>query len=505
MAIIRYRLLEVDQLIGAGAAYTIMAMGLIVIYSGILAIFNRWIWKQHAFTEELTLGFTVLVVVIFNPLRDRIRHAIDRVFFRDQLDFKALIGSLSRKIARSIEMKDLIETTVHTLPGAFRITTASLVVIEEERLVFYPPGSTRAGLIGPESELIAVLNKNRDYLLCQEEDGRSTLRTELAALRNAGIAVVLGLKSGETLSGILMLGKKKSGRAYSSTEIQILTTLSHHMAVAMENALRYEALQESKTRLQNLFNKVVQAERLAAIGEMTAVLAHEIKNPLGVIRSSAELLTQSEQPPEVQEELLQYIVEEIDSVTLVVNNVLGLARYKPPELRPLDPVWHVRALLERWRMSADHNPDVSIEVEGGYSGTNIFADGNQIGQVVLNLVRNAEEAMPEGGMLRVKILDDDKGGAVMMTFEDSGSGIPDELLKDVFKKFFSSKKSGIGLGLAVCEQIVASHQGTISLENNAGPGVTVMIRLPFHPFGVVATNSDPSKSQGSNPAGETHQ
>jgi signal transduction histidine kinase len=407
-------------------------------------------------------------------------------------------------------MRDLIETTVHELPGVFRITMASLVILEKDRLTFHPPASAQAPLIGPDSGLVGALKKNRDFLLCHEEEGQGALGAELTALRQAGISMVLGLKSGKILLGLLLLGEKKSGRAYSGMEIQILATLSHHAAVAVENALRYESLQESKARLQTLFNKVVQAERLAAIGEMTAVLAHEIKNPLGVIRSSAELLTQSRQSPEVREELLRYIVEEIDSVTLVVNNILGLARYKPPELRPLDPVGHVRTLLERWRMSADHHPDVVIELESRYSGPSIYADGNQLGQVVLNLVRNAEEAMSEGGTLKVKILDDYGDCAVMMTFEDSGSGVPEEHMKDVFKKFFSSKEGGIGLGLAVCEQIVASHQGTISIENNAGPGVTVRVRLPFHPCGVVATNSSPVRSQalgpqGSHPAGEMGQ
>jgi signal transduction histidine kinase len=403
----------------------------------------------------------------------------------------------------------LIETIVYELPSAFRITMASLVLLEKDQIAFHPPASTQARHISSDSALLGAL-KTGDFLLCQEEDGQDALRTELSALRNEGLSVILGLKSGAALLGILMLGEKKSSRAYSGVEIQILTTLSHHVAVAVENALRYESLQESKTRLQTLFKKMVRAERLAAIGEMTAVLAHEIKNPLGVIRSSAEFLTKSIQSPEVQEELLRYIVEEIDSVTLVVNNILGLARYKPPELRPLDLFGHVRTLAERWRLSADHNPDVVIELENHYSGPPIYGDGNQIAQVVLNLVRNAEEAMAEGGTLQLKILGDPEEDAVVMTFEDSGPGIPEEHLKDVFKKFFSSKKEGIGLGLAVCEQIVASHQGDISIKNKAGAGVMVTVRLPCHPYGLLATDSSPVTSkalrpQESNPAGEMGQ
>jgi signal transduction histidine kinase len=488
LAIVRYRLLDVDQLIGTGAAYTILVMGLVVSYSAVLAIFNRWIWRQQAFTEELTIGFTILVIVFFNPLRDRVRYAVDRAFFRDQLDFRALLDSFSRKIARSIEMRDLIETTVAELPRDFRLAGASLVILEKDQVTFHPPDMTQPGLMVPDSTLARALREGRDFFLCNEEDAQEGLVTELRALRLAGFSVALGLKSGKNLLGFLLLGEKKSGRPYSGAEIHLLATLSHHVAVALQNALRYESLQESKTRLQILFNKVVQAERLAAIGEMTAVLAHEIKNPLGVIRSSAEFLTRSARPPHVQEELLRYIVEETDRLTLVVNNILGLARYKPPELRPIDLAVHVRSLLDRWRMSADHHANVEIELESRYSGSPVYADGNQIAQVVMNLVRNAEEAMPEGGMLRVGILQDLNDSGVMLRFEDGGPGIPEEHLPNLFKKFFTTKEGGLGLGLAICEQIVASHRGTISIENNEGSGATARVRLPCHPYGRRVSN-----------------
>jgi signal transduction histidine kinase len=294
--------------------------------------------------------------------------------------------------------------------------------------------------------------------------------------------------------GLLLLGEKKSGRSYSGVEIQILATLSNYLAVAVENALMYESIQESKGQLQALFNKVIQSERLAAIGEMTAVLAHEIKNPLGVIRSSAEFLTQSPRSPEVQEELLQYIVEEIDSLTIVVNNIMGLARYKPPELRPIDPVEHLKSLLTRWQTSVEHNPKVSLSLEKHYTGPPIYADGNQVTQVVMNLIKNGEEAMVEGGRLDIGILDDAGGRGVLLTFRDSGPGIAEDRLADVFKKFFTSKESGLGLGLAVCEQIVRSHQGSISIANNEGHGATVTVWLPHHPLGSQATQPDVNPS-----------
>ncbi len=292
---------------------------------------------------------------------------------------------------------------------------------------------------------------------------------------------MLGLKSGTTFLGLLLLGPKTNNRFFAGKELQIYATLANQVAVSLENALRYEALQDSRDQLQEMFNKVVQSEKLATIGEMTAVLAHEIKNPLGVIRSSAEYLNKKERNALIRKELMQNIVEEVDGMNLVVNNLLGLARYKPPEFIPLDPAENLASLIVRWEISAGHNRAVKITLEDAYHGAKVCADENQLSQVFLNLIQNGEEAMPNAGDLSIKIAAPPKDDGVIIFFTDRGAGISSEDIHELFKKFFTTKEKGSGLGLAVCRQIIMMHDGSIELYNNEGPGVTVRIRLPCRP------------------------
>jgi len=155
-------------------------------------------------------------------------------------------------------------------------------------------------------------------------------------IREAGFSLVYGLQGGSQFGGMLLIGPRKDGGLYSSRDVQVFSTLANQVTIAVENALNYETLSESKDQLQMVFNKLVQAEKMAALGEMMAILAHELKNPLGIIRSSAQFLVTGDRKPEMRQELLHYIVDEVDSLNLVINNLLGLARHKPPRFRKVD-------------------------------------------------------------------------------------------------------------------------------------------------------------------------
>ncbi len=133
------------------------------------------------------------------------------------------------------------------------------------------------------------------------------------------------------------LAQENMGGGYSHRNVQVFSTLANHVTVAVENALNYESLSESNRQLQLLHDKLVQAEKMAAIGEMTTILAHELKNSLGIIRNSAQFLVKGKRKPAMQQKLQGYIVDEVDNLNLVISNFLGLARHKPPPLSSRGP------------------------------------------------------------------------------------------------------------------------------------------------------------------------
>ena len=164
-------------------------------------------------------------------------------------------------------------------------------------------------------------------------------------------------------SSDLLLGNKANGKLYSRGEIQIFATLANTASIALENSFMYESLKESRDQVHQMFNKVIQAEKLATIGEMTAVFTHEIRNPLAIIRSSAEFLADQKRDRKIQEELLFNILQEIDTLNIVINNTLGLARYKTPEFKPVDICRQIRLLKDQWTRSVEHRSNVDIFLE----------------------------------------------------------------------------------------------------------------------------------------------
>lgn len=242
-----------------------------------------------------------------------------------------------------------------------------------------------------------------------------------------------------------------------------------------------EVILERRQREQRALEaQLNQAERLAALGEMTAGVAHEIRNPLGIISSTAELLKERLSRYEPDNRLAQIIVEEANRLNDKVTEFLDFARPRVPNLRPcaLDKV--LERSLEFLRPEIER---LHIQVDRDYrlDGKLQLADPDLLHQAFLNLLLNAIQAMPEGGALKVAVASGPNGQGSEIRVQDTGEGIPPETLKKVFNPFFTTKERGSGLGLPIVKSIVESHQGTIQIDSTPGQGTVVVIQLPELP------------------------
>jgi signal transduction histidine kinase len=220
-----------------------------------------------------------------------------------------------------------------------------------------------------------------------------------------------------------------------------------------------------------------QTERLAALGEMTAGVAHEIRNPLGIISSTAELLRERLNKYEPQNRLAQIIVEEVNRLNDKVTEFLDFARPRVPNLRSCDLEKVLDRSLEFLQPEIDR---LHITVDRAYSlnGQPQMADPDLLHQAFLNLLLNAIQAMPHGGSLKVSTEPGAKGQGTRISIADSGGGIEPETGKKVFNPFFTTKEKGSGLGLPIVKSIVESHRGVIRLESQPDQGASVTIELP---------------------------
>jgi two-component system, NtrC family, sensor histidine kinase HydH len=258
---------------------------------------------------------------------------------------------------------------------------------------------------------------------------------------------------------------------------------------------RYQALsqtlEETNRQLQRAEADARRSERLAALGQMSAGLAHEIRNPLGVIKGSAEMLVQKlKDAKPLESELAGYIFSEVNRLNALVARFLDFARPSNLELRPLQ----IASVLDRALDSVQtQSPDSRVRVERHYAQglPNILVDEQLCESVFVNLIHNAYQAMDAGhaagdtrdSVLRLGIAPETSSGrtGLVITVEDTGPGVPAELREQIFNPFYTSKKDGVGLGLAIVAKIVDGHRGWIKLDDHSPYGARFRVFLPSSP------------------------
>jgi two-component system, NtrC family, sensor histidine kinase HydH len=223
-----------------------------------------------------------------------------------------------------------------------------------------------------------------------------------------------------------------------------------------------------------------RSERLAALGQLSAGLAHEIRNPLGVIKGSAEMLSQKvEASNPLASELAGYISSEVNRLNSLVTRFLDFARPSRLELRSVQ----LSAIVDHVLESVQHqHPDAQVTVERNYAPATPDAqvDAQLCEQIFVNLITNAYEAMDGHGRLRISIAPEVQymRPGVAVIIEDSGPGVPSESREQIFNPFFTSKKEGVGLGLSIVAKIIDDHRGSIRLESPPGQGARFHVFLP---------------------------
>ena len=250
---------------------------------------------------------------------------------------------------------------------------------------------------------------------------------------------------------------------------------------AAEDELRRanEELQAANEELKETHEQLVRSEKLAAIGQLAGGVGHELRNPLGAIKNAAyyvrgkllkDKLAQKE--PRVME-FLDIMDEEIATSNKIINDLLNFARTGKPALSAASMESVIDSTLSR--LTIPENISVTKKLAANLPQVEIDVD--QMRQVMVNLITNAVQAMPEGGELTISALQKKKALEIMIT--DTGSGIPKEVIGKIFDPLFTTKAKGIGLGLAVCKSIIDNHQGSISASSQVGKGTTFTIKLPL--------------------------
>jgi two-component system sensor histidine kinase HydH len=260
----------------------------------------------------------------------------------------------------------------------------------------------------------------------------------------------------------------------------VLSQMERNQRTRHEEALK--RLDESHTKLKEQTDVLFQteeqlrrADRLSALGELSAGMAHEIRNPLGSIKGAVEILKDDYSPDEAKYEFIQILLKETDRLNQIVQEFLGFARPKQPEFQHTDLNEAIESVITLTAQEAKKSGIRTVKQLDAAIGKRSF-DAGLLKQALLNLVLNAIQAMPDGGVLTVA--SELRSNIVEVKIGDTGSGISEENRKKLFSPFFTTKKNGTGLGLAITYRIIENHRGKIDIKSEPGKGTTFTVKIP---------------------------
>jgi signal transduction histidine kinase len=279
-------------------------------------------------------------------------------------------------------------------------------------------------------------------------------------------------------------------QAFDTMTLRLRDRTAEAARLYAETVERNKELADINARLQSTQAQLIQSEKLASVGQLTAGIVHDVKNPLAVIKGLAEELQEEmESNPFVSGQLVT-IRDSANRASTIVTDLLKFARQSTPEMQTRDMKETINSSL-RLTEYLTRKAKVEVKVDMPEEAVMMTYDAQQIEQVLINLINNATQAMPTGGELRINVVQAE--GVVAIAVQDTGTGIPKQIQGRIFDPFFTTKPEGegTGLGLSVSFGIVSSHGGKIELDSEFGWGTTFTVLLPVEPSSIqVLQNSE---------------
>ncbi len=279
--------------------------------------------------------------------------------------------------------------------------------------------------------------------------------------------------------GALQVLNKKSKEHFSDADLELLTALSHQVAIAMDNASLYERLEHkfelTALELKAAQEKLIRSERLAAMGHLIDGVAHEIRNPVMVIGGFARRIRETTQKDENLSHYADIIVDESERLEMLVQKVKELADIQTASLNPGDIMEVMNKVIKSFLPEATKRGiDISLNKEKDLPLINM--DSSQMVTAISNVIENSIDAINENGKIFVSVKNEDN--FILIEIKDTGPGIIEEDINSIYDPFVTSKTRGAGLGLTMTHQIMLNHEGEINISSSRGCGATAAIRLP---------------------------
>ena len=428
--------------------------------------FEQFIESRESYIKALEKTIEVLK-------QENVQYNRNNLAIRSSIDELVAMQRLSDIISTGMEQELIVSALIELTRQVIPVIESNIFLFEQGSNKVLPlstKGSARLQVEAQEQLEAGIV----DWVIAEKKTVVIPDLEHMLASANTRNFVIVPLMLRNQGIGVYMIHTEKPQQEFSNQDVQLLTILANQAAVGVENWRAHKQLAKANDELKSSQAQMIQAAKLAAIGELAASIAHEIKNPLQVLMLHVEMV-QAGNPLPNWTDMFSTQVKRLAGIT---QRLMNFARNVDEDVS-MDPTSINKSIEDMVAMVQHEFRGSGIEIEMSLAQNlpPVTGNANYLQQVFLNLLINARDAMPKGG--RITIATTLSGFHVKIQFSDTGAGIGKEVLGNIFKPFFTTKgEKGTGLGLAICSKIIANHKGEISVESELGKGTVFTILLP---------------------------
>ncbi len=403
----------------------------------------------------------LIYTLVFQPVAVNLQKLIQSKKNKQLLEYRKNFLKLSQELIEIIPFKEFSGKISSFITDNFNCKNVLIFNLNENNNKFELTLNNKKYTVSSQSEFIKSVDKKNvnDFFSLPYEKSESEL---IYLFSENDIQLILPLSSEKGLMMFIALSKKANNKDYLQSEIEILGIFAGEISLYLRRNLVLEKLREKEKERFRL-------EKLAALGQLTAGIAHEIRNPLNTISSASQTLANKQLNNEQQQRMLKYINEEVERISDLMNDFLQLSRLKSPVYEVFD----LSELTEKIKIYiSERNNDIGLKINNTING-NIKSDKKYLYQIFTNMISNAVDAVEKkcenddficsGGMIVIGL--QERNNNYIFDFEDNGTGIPEEYSETIFNPFFTLKETGTGLGLALVSNMLKSLNGSVILLN----------------------------------------
>ncbi|MBA7657447.1 Adaptive-response sensory-kinase SasA [subsurface metagenome] len=467
ISIFRHRLFDVNLTIRRLTGFFLTLLILILISYLLSEVFKLSILAPYVY-----LFIVVAIILVFG---NRIMLYVENILFKKSKSSSQAITEINSILETAKNTNDIFEISSKILKNNLNISEIAFCLYDSNLQIYrltWPAGlrNTKIPELSDSNYLIKWFKYKPKPLILDEAKhlfkfGNLEMVTEsnfnemLAEFETLGYEAYIPMMFEDNLEGLIFTGAKNNGRAFNNADIHSLELIANTCTLWLQ---RFRMLE-----------KIRHLEQLAALGEMSAYIAHEVKNPLAIIRSSAQLINSNTQ----DSKFTNLIIDECDKLNRVVNKLLYFSKTSTPLSEKVNVKKEVTACVKEISNNLSFK-NIEMPIFHPRNILIIKFDIDQFKQVITNLLLNATEAMKGAGKIEISISEDGKG-RVTLRIKDNGPGINFEDQTKIFDPFYSTKPGGTGLGLPITKKLLALNNSNMRIISKPGKGCEVIINLPY--------------------------